>query len=298
MAVFGGNIGAGELAGGVDMLGLSPALLSMAISLPFGLASLLLCCEMPFVSLESPPLDIGAAFSPPFHDGNSQTTPVKLLTANDFLFHLRHGLPDLSRARRPALIAPWLALGPSLCAAPAPLVTTGLVPVWSMVPSSLWIVSLNAVEQVEEVLVIATCTYNLGFFLGPGLPRGFGVPLSSAICSKLLLLPASEPPLRFFETSPFEFSAASVPLGAGVDADSEALSLISGTFRVVVVSGCGAGSEVTGIGDGSSDLTGSSWKRRRFLGESLSTTNLAFFLLLSARFAAEGDRVLEGDIVV
>lgn len=46
--------------------------------------------------------------------GISQTTPVKLFMVKPPLLHLRQGLPDLSRARRPALIAPWLALGPSL----------------------------------------------------------------------------------------------------------------------------------------------------------------------------------------
>jgi len=64
------------------------------------------------------------------HRGISQTTPVKLLSRKPPLVHFRHGLPDRSRARRPALMAPWFALGPSLCAA-AP---AGL---GSMVPSSL-----------------------------------------------------------------------------------------------------------------------------------------------------------------
>ena len=43
-----------------------------------------------------------------------QVTPVKVLSENPDFFHLLHGFPDLSRARSPALIAPWLALGPSL----------------------------------------------------------------------------------------------------------------------------------------------------------------------------------------
>lgn len=46
MTEEGGGIGAGELAAGVDMImgsGWSPALLSMAVSLSFGLMSLLLC---------------------------------------------------------------------------------------------------------------------------------------------------------------------------------------------------------------------------------------------------------------
>jgi hypothetical protein len=91
----------------------SPALLSMAVSLSLGLTSLLLCIEMSLVSLESSPLR-RKSFSEPFHDGRSQDTPVKLFTLNVFRAHLRHGFPDLSKARRPALIAPWLAFGPSL----------------------------------------------------------------------------------------------------------------------------------------------------------------------------------------
>lgn len=47
-------------------------------------------------------------------EGISQTTPVKVLRWKPDLAHLLHGLPVLSRARSPALIAPWLALGPSL----------------------------------------------------------------------------------------------------------------------------------------------------------------------------------------
>jgi hypothetical protein len=62
--------------------------------------------------------------------GISQTTPVKLLSLNPPLFHLRQGAPERSRARRPALMAPWLALGPSLWAALA-------LALGSIVPSSL-----------------------------------------------------------------------------------------------------------------------------------------------------------------
>ncbi len=107
--------------------GLSPALLSIAASLPLGLASLLLCCDRSLVSLDSSPFMADLGFSPPFHEGMSHTTPVKLFRANGFLPHLRQGAPDRSRARRPALIAPWLALGPSLCEAPTPL---GLLAWW------------------------------------------------------------------------------------------------------------------------------------------------------------------------
>lgn len=48
------------------------------------------------------------------HRGISQTSPVKDLSLKPLRCHLRQGLPDRSRARRPALMAPRLALGPSL----------------------------------------------------------------------------------------------------------------------------------------------------------------------------------------
>lgn len=102
------GIGGGELAAGVDSAigsAASPALLSTAVSLSFGLSSLLLCMEMSFVSLESSPLR-SVSFSEPFHDGKSQETLVKLLTENGFRAHLRQGFPDLSRALRPAFMAP------------------------------------------------------------------------------------------------------------------------------------------------------------------------------------------------
>ena len=106
-------MGGGELAIGVEIAMGSPALLSMATSLSAGLASLLLCKEVSFISLELSPLSF-AIFSPPFHEGTSQVMPVKLLTWNGFRFHLRQGVPDRSRARRPALMAFSAFLGPSL----------------------------------------------------------------------------------------------------------------------------------------------------------------------------------------
>ena len=86
-------------------------------------------------------------------------------------------------------------------------------------------------------------------------------------------------------------------VGAGVELDSEALSLTSGTFSVEVSSATGAGDEAVDGVDSSSDLAAGSSKRRRILGDSLSTTIFACFLFLSARAAeAEGDRVLEDDM--
>lgn len=63
--------------------------------------------------------------------GICQTTPVKLFSWKGLRSHLRQGVPVRSRARRPALMAPWLALGPSLCA-------VGTTLLWSMLPSSLF----------------------------------------------------------------------------------------------------------------------------------------------------------------
>lgn len=46
---------------------------------------------------------------------------MKVFTQNPLLAHFRQGLPVRSRARSPALIAPWFAFGPSLCVATVPV---------------------------------------------------------------------------------------------------------------------------------------------------------------------------------
>lgn len=80
MAVDCEGMGGGELAAGVETIigsGWSPTLLSIAVSLSVGFMSLLLCCEISFTSLESSPFsNIGV--SPPFQEGISHMTPVKL----------------------------------------------------------------------------------------------------------------------------------------------------------------------------------------------------------------------------
>lgn len=48
------------------------------------------------------------------HEGTSQITPVKVFTEKPDLVHFLQGVPVRSRARSPALIAPWFAFGPSL----------------------------------------------------------------------------------------------------------------------------------------------------------------------------------------
>jgi len=98
--------------------------------------------------------------------GTRQNIPVKLFSSNGFRCHFRQGAPVRSSARRPALMAPWFALGPSLCGA-------GMSLLWSAVPSSL----------------------SRGFFFGPGFPLGFGK--TSPIWFRLLLLPGLGPGMPF-----------------------------------------------------------------------------------------------------
>lgn len=136
-------------------------------------------------------------------------------------------------------------------------------------------------------------TYNLGFFLGPGLPRGLGVPLDSNICPRLLLYPGAGP-LRFLEgseelASPFE--------GAGVELDSEVLSLISVIFKAGTSSSTGAGEEADDCVDScSSSLAEGGSKRWRSFGEILRMTTLPCFLFLSPRaVVAAGDPVVFED---
>jgi len=146
MAEDGSGVGAGELAAGVDKTigsAWSPALLSMAVSLSVGLRSLLLCWDTSLMSLNSS-LFRDADFSFPFQDGISQMTPVKLFRWNGLRIHFRQGLPDRSSARKPALIAPWFALGPSLWPPTPATAPTEVFALWSIVPSSLQEVSMAA----------------------------------------------------------------------------------------------------------------------------------------------------------
>src|SRR5690349_4050628 len=108
----------------------TPLLFSLSTWL-FSLFSLLL---LPDAEPSDWPLTV--TFGGARQRGMSQLVPVKLLMLKPPFCHLRQGAPERSRARSPALIAPWLALGPSLCAAaaPAPL---RLEPRPSAAPSSL-----------------------------------------------------------------------------------------------------------------------------------------------------------------
>lgn len=124
-----------------------PALL--LFSLGTALLSLIFAVSLvPVVSLLTSPFSSKVIFLGARHVGTVQLMPVKLLSWKPFFSHRRQGLPDRSRARRPALMAPWLALGPSF------VVEMGRTPLGVLSPFSP----------------------RRGFFLGPGLPRGLGVP--------------------------------------------------------------------------------------------------------------------------
>lgn len=134
----------GRVDGGGELLALLLALLLSSMSAPpllFSLFSLAIWLLSLFSLLlspdaESPEVPSALIFGGAVQRGISQTTPVKLLSVKLPFCHLRQGLPDRSSARRPALIAPWLALGPSLWAAVA-LAARGAVLEWSIEPSSL-----------------------------------------------------------------------------------------------------------------------------------------------------------------
>lgn len=130
-------IGAGEdtCTLGALCISPSPALLLLPALFPscaFSLFSLPLLLSADGAAVESSAPGSGCFLGGAVQRGISHCTPVNVLSLKLPRAHLRHGLPDLSSARRPALIAPWFALGPSLWA-PAALAADE----WSMVPSSL-----------------------------------------------------------------------------------------------------------------------------------------------------------------
>ena len=97
-------------------------LLSLFFLLPL-LLSFLLLSLLVLLSLSpvSPPPSLPSLFSSIFCGlgvrqlGSCQAIPVKLFSCKGLRSHLRHGAPDRSKARNPALIAPVLAFGPNLC---------------------------------------------------------------------------------------------------------------------------------------------------------------------------------------
>lgn len=108
--------GAGEdSAGGADGARELPmawlGALAISTSIPLLLLSLsswLLSLFSLLLSPEAGSSDLASGFGlgGAVQRGSSQTTPVKLLTVNPPFFHLRQGLPDRSRALKPALMAP------------------------------------------------------------------------------------------------------------------------------------------------------------------------------------------------
>jgi hypothetical protein len=116
---------------------LSPPWLSLSLGmalLPGGLTSLELSL------LVSPLASIPLVREGAPQDDMPHTAPVKDLSCKPFFSQRRQGLPERSRARRPALMAPVLALGPSLWAATLPTGLMGTPPSAerSMEPSGLW----------------------------------------------------------------------------------------------------------------------------------------------------------------
>lgn len=94
----------------------------VSISGPLLLATTLLSCVAlrssdELDSLFTSPANSSFGFLPAAYVPALHAYPVKLLTLKPLRCHFRVGLPVRSRARRHALMAPWLALGPSLGAA-------------------------------------------------------------------------------------------------------------------------------------------------------------------------------------
>lgn len=221
-------MGAGEDAFMLGALRISASallllLLALGPSRPFSLFSLPLLLSTEGAPESSLP-DSGVFFGGAVHRGTSQTTPVKLLSVKPPRAHLRHGLPDLSSARRPALMAPWFALGPSLCAPAARLAAE-----WSIVPSSLWslLVCCTSHREVKER------TYNRGFFLGPGFPLGLGIP-SMPFADRLVPL--------FLGPS----VGGPMPDGAGVPSAAGVAALESDAFSPLEVVGAATLAELVG----------------------------------------------------
>jgi hypothetical protein len=100
--------------------------------LPIGFASL-----EPVESLLTSPANVRSLVGA-FQEGMPHIMPVKDLIWMPLRSHLRQGLPLRSRARRPALMAPVLAFGPSLCAGTG-LGVLVLSPERSIEPSGLWL---------------------------------------------------------------------------------------------------------------------------------------------------------------
>lgn len=92
---------------------------------------------------------------------------------------------------------------------------------------------MDVVFQPEAEHLLEICAYNLAFFFGPGLPRGFGNPSGPSAGPAALLTP-------FFLTISV---GGGIDEGPGVEAATGVLVVESGTLSpvglVVVATGCG-----------------------------------------------------------
>lgn len=136
--------------------------------------------------------------------------------------------------------------------------------------------------DLERRVESAGCTYSRGFFFGPGLPRGFGVP--SDVNAMFRLKPGAGP-FRFLGGSVdvlVALSGADAGAGAGVELGSEGASADSVTFSVGAPLVAGGGEGASEVCDDSSCLgCGFSSNCASRSGGSRSTTTLAGFLVLS-----------------
>lgn len=107
--------GAGELSGPLDCFGPSTSMPLALRSLTALLSIFALTSSVVELSLLTSPLNVELDRAGAAHEPASHWKPVKLLHWKPLRTHFRQGLPVRSRARRPALMAPVLALGPSLC---------------------------------------------------------------------------------------------------------------------------------------------------------------------------------------
>lgn len=157
-----------------------------------------------------------------FQEGSSTTEPVKVRSRKPVFCHFLHlNLPVRSRLRRLALIAPAFALGPSFCAGP------------------------DAAKGVVELGSLIMSPSFCFFDLGPGLPRGFGVPL-------VPLVPSTAAMPRFLGAGPFRLG----PVAGGAN-DEGVFVPFMGVETSAGVSG--DGSMILGAGVSGDDVGLDSW---------------------------------------
>jgi hypothetical protein len=112
------------------------------------------------------------------------------------------------------------------------------------------------------------------------------MPSDSTPCPRALFAPADKP-LRFLVGSGLPF----VPLGAGVELDSEPLSLTFGAWSMESSSANGTGDDAREGVDPSSSFVDTGSNCRNNFGDSLNVIIFVGFLFLSPRaIEAEGDR--------